>query len=227
MVDIFSEVDEALKRERVEKLWAEYGQTIIVAAAVLVISTAAGVAWRTWDQNKDAAETARVVQAIDSNNAISELSTIIGDSRSGPEIVALLTAAGLHQEKGGKEKAAALYRQAAEDRSVPKALRDLSRVLYVRTAEGHPADEKLAVLMPVLENENSPYLWQAKVEAALIYADENKYDAALSTLSGVDETDTNSVPTSLKERVRALQAVYQVEAGQQPTTEALTEPASE
>ncbi len=46
MADIFHEVDEAVRRERLEKVWKQYGHYII-AAAVLIIAAVGG--WRGYD----------------------------------------------------------------------------------------------------------------------------------------------------------------------------------
>ena len=46
MADIFNEVDEAVRRERLEKIWQRYG-TWIVAGAVLIVAAVGG--WRGYD----------------------------------------------------------------------------------------------------------------------------------------------------------------------------------
>src|SRR5260370_20834449 len=53
--DIFDEVDEEVRRERLNKLWDQYG-THFIALAVLVVAAVAG--WRCYDywQTKKAAE---------------------------------------------------------------------------------------------------------------------------------------------------------------------------
>jgi hypothetical protein len=46
LADIFNEVDEAVRRERLEKIWQRYG-TWIIAAAVLIVAGVGG--WRGYD----------------------------------------------------------------------------------------------------------------------------------------------------------------------------------
>jgi hypothetical protein len=50
--DIFSEVDEEVRRERLKKLWERYGG-LLIAACVLVVVAVGG--WRTyeWYQAKE------------------------------------------------------------------------------------------------------------------------------------------------------------------------------
>jgi hypothetical protein len=59
--DIFNEVDEEIRRERLNKIWERYG-TLIVAAAVLIVAGVGG--WRGYEyyQSKKAAETGTTFQ---------------------------------------------------------------------------------------------------------------------------------------------------------------------
>ena len=126
MADIFNEVDEALKQEKMQKLWAEYGSTVILAAVLLVLSTAAATGYKSWDARRDGQETARLIDALEGETPIADLEKISRDTRSGHKAVALLTAAGLHTEKGEFSQAAALYKQIFETGKGPADLLDLS-----------------------------------------------------------------------------------------------------
>ena len=55
MSDIFQEVDDEVRREQLKKLWERY-QSLVIAAAVLVVLGVAG--WRVYDwwETKKAAE---------------------------------------------------------------------------------------------------------------------------------------------------------------------------
>ncbi len=212
MSDIFREVDEALQREKAEKFWKEYGPTVLLAAILLVVGTAAGVAWRTWDHNRNETETAKLVEALDGQEvSIDQLKSIIGESRDGPEAIALMTAAEALQQKDDRAGAAALYRQAAESRGTPKDLRDLSRILFVRTTQDSSADQKMAVLKPVLDNTQSPFIWHARIEAALVSASAEKFQEAVNHLTAFkDQQDT--LPPSLLDRASALRQLYTLKA---------------
>ena len=55
MADIFQEVEEEIRRERLKQLWDRYGLYIVIAA-VLIVGAVAG--WRGWQwyETKQAAE---------------------------------------------------------------------------------------------------------------------------------------------------------------------------
>lgn len=207
MSDIFREVDEALQREKAEKFWKEYGPTVLVAALMLVIGTAVGVAWRTWNHGANEQETARVVRALGSETSTQELKSVIGDSRDGPEAIALLTAAGQMQDNGDAAGAAALYKQAAESHDIPRDMRDLARIQYVRIAKDITPEQKLSVLKPVLDHDAGPFVWQARIEAALAQAQAEKYQQAIEYLAAF-KPDNQELPPSLIERASALRQVY-------------------
>ena len=51
MADIFQEIEEDLKRERVEVLWEKYGNWVIGAAVAIVLATAGIKGWGSYQQS--------------------------------------------------------------------------------------------------------------------------------------------------------------------------------
>ena len=63
--NLFKEIDEELRQEKMAVLWKKYG-TLIIGAAVLVVgSVAAFQAWQAWDSNRRSAESAKFATALD------------------------------------------------------------------------------------------------------------------------------------------------------------------
>lgn len=219
MSDIFREVDEALQQERLAKFWKEYGSTAIAAAIVLVLSTAATTGWKSWDNRRDSQETARLVEALESDDAAPLLEKLAGDTRDSHEQIALLTAAGLRDEKQEPEQALALYKQAYETGG---DLGALARILYVREAmaqkEPPEAAALLEVLEPLLKDDASPWIWHARLDAATIAAHNGKdYKGAAAYLEPFEEA--KGLPASLSQRGQALLQLYTLEAARTDKTE--------
>jgi hypothetical protein len=214
MSDIFREVDEALQQEKIEKLWAEYKTTIMAAIAILVLGTALTTAYRSWDAGRDAKETAKLLSAMQADNPEVALQEAIKNTRSGHEALGALSKAGLLIEENKKEDAVTIYKQIAENRSAPKDLRNLSRILYSQNTEENSID----ILKPLLADEKSPWIWHARLQAAVTVAHtSNDYDQAIAYLKPFDEVTT--IPLSLKQRAQALQHIYELKKAQAGTAE--------
>src|SRR3954469_22991311 len=70
--DIFQEVEEDVRRERYEQIWKDYGNYIMVAAALLVLAVAGYQAWRNYDlsQRQKTSDQYRVaMQSAQTGNA--------------------------------------------------------------------------------------------------------------------------------------------------------------
>ena len=207
MSDIFREVDEAMQQEKLLKLWKEYSGTIIMAIVLLLVSSAGTSFYHKWKADKNAKETAKLVQALQADVPSEALIDAVKNSKASHKAIGLMSAANLRLQEDKKAEASTLYRQVFEDKKSPRDIRELARVFYAQTTEAPSFD----VLQPVLVNKKSPWLWQAKIEAAVISAHQhNDFKKALSYLSGIE--NENYLPLSLKQRGEALQHVYQLKS---------------
>jgi hypothetical protein len=220
MSDIFREVDEALQREKAAKFWADNGPTIILAAIVLIASTAFTTAYRTWDKWRDEAETHKLVTAQNADDLAAAYEEVAKETRKGHEALALLTAGHAAAEAKDFAKAAELYTQAAEDSKNPDNLRDLAAILSVRAVQMRDAGQEIDYkaladkLAPVIKNNKSAFQLQAKMEAAVLHGDGLKdYKTALDLLSAFED---DKVSGSLKEKADALKHVYEFENAKTP-----------
>lgn len=218
MSDIFREVDEALQKEKVAKMWKEYGPTILMAAIVLVVATGAGTAYRSWTTQKNQTETSKLILAVEDKDSAASLERAASKAPDDLKAVALMNAASRHADQKDFAKAGELYGQIADDKSVPSDLRDLAAIYYTRAtllAAGDKAPDYKALaarLAPIAKNEKAAFKLQARLDAALLYGDGLKdYTKALGLLTGFDGDSTTD---SLKEKASALQHVYQYELSQ-------------
>lgn len=234
MSDIFREVDEAMQREKAAKMWKEYGPTLVLAAAVLIIGTGVGTAYRSWHSSHNKSGTAELIQAADEKDIASAMEKAAADSKGGHRSVAQMNAAAKYAESKNFAKAGELYNQVADDKRAPDALRDLAKILSVRSemlTAGDKADYKAlaAKIEPVANDKNSPFQMQAKLDTALLYGDGLKdYTKALSLLEGLEDAKDDA-SDSLKEKASALEHVYQAElasASPAPTKDTTAAPAT-
>ncbi len=215
MSDIFREVDEAMSREKAAAFWKNYGPTLVLAAVILVLSTAVTTAYRHWDSSANKEETAKLIAAIESPDMVIAMTEAAKDTRGPHKAIALLSAANSAATQKDFAAASDLYKQVSEDNGAPDDLQDLATILYARSIQLTDTDAKediqalLDKLLPVAKNEKSAFQAQAKIEAALLYGSQFKdYTKALDLLKGMDKQTSSD---SLTEKATALTHVYQYE----------------
>jgi len=211
MTDIFREVDDALQKEKLERLWQQHGSLIIGGILAIILGTALSTGWTAWQKHSNEKATAQIIAALEDKSPQEKLTTLAKELNGGHETVALLAQAGLAAEKGEPEKAAEIYKQVYES-SAPESLRDLARIFYVRaktekTPSAETAQTLLTVIAPVMNNDKSPWTWQARLDSALLTATAlNKPADALSLLLAFDKAE--GISPSLKDKATALKQVY-------------------
>lgn len=133
MSDIFTEINEELRKERAQKLWDRYGNLVIAGAFAIVIATAAFQGWNLW-QDRRAAETGdRVFAAMrtaetDKDAARAELEALIAGAPTGYQGLLKFRVAALDAAAGKTEEAVKAYEALARDQSIADYWRDLARV---------------------------------------------------------------------------------------------------
>ncbi len=131
MADIFHEVDEEVRRERLQKLWERYSIYIIALAVLIVAAISAWRAYEWWVAKQAAAAGAQFEQALtlseqgkhtDAEQAFAKIAT---DAPAGYRVLARFRAAAeLGQSK--PTDAVKAYDQIAADGSLGQTLQDLA-----------------------------------------------------------------------------------------------------
>jgi hypothetical protein len=205
MSDIFREVDEALQQDKMLAIWNEYKNTIIAAIIIVLVTSTATSMYKNWDTKRNVAETQRLLSALDAEDPQAAIQDVVKDTRKNHKAIGLMSAAHLNLKNGNKEEAAKLYQQVAEDKKSPRNLRDLARILFVQNTD----TPDIKTLQPLLSNDKSPWVWHARLEAAALTAhDKADYQGALYYLKKFETDRAQYVPTTLKQRAKALSHVY-------------------
>jgi len=162
MTDIFREVDEALREDRVKAIWSRYGTLIIAGAVAVVAATGAYVGWRSYSQSQAQSQTRALVQAeaqavADPKNAVAAYAAVAADSSADHAALARLLEARADLDAGKRDAAGDLYQQIAGDSGVNPAIRDLARLYsaMARLDDGDPAT--LAGELAPLAADTSPW----------------------------------------------------------------------
>lgn len=131
MADIFQEVDEEVRRERLNKLWQRYGHYIIAACVVVIVAVGAWRGYEWWETKKAVEAGAAFEQAVNlaeagkHQEAEAAFAKLASEGTAGYRLLARLREAA---ELGRTDRKAAIkaYDEIAVDRSVGQVIQDLA-----------------------------------------------------------------------------------------------------
>ena len=154
MTDIFREIDEDMRRDRLEAVWRRYGSYIIAAAVAVVVATGAYVGWQRYAESARTERAAVFVGAMDllaRQDAGAEAAlTSIASEGGGYAALARLQQAAQMAKAGDVAGAIEIYEAMAGDGSLEAPFRDLALILIglrsVDTAEPAALTARLAPL---------------------------------------------------------------------------------
>jgi len=155
VADIFQEVDEDVRRERLQKLWEKYSLYIIAGAVLIVAAVGGWKAYQSYAEKQAAAAGAKFQTAIELSEqgkhaeAQAAFDKLAGEASSGYRTLARLrSAAELAQTK--PDEAVKAYDALAADSSLGQTLQDLAGVragmLLVDSASFADLERRLAPL---------------------------------------------------------------------------------
>lgn len=134
MADIFNEIDEELRQEKLKKLWDRWGVLVLVAAVAVVVAVAG---WRVWDHmrlQRAAAEgdayvaATELAKAGDAKGAEEALLTLAKTSAGGYPVLSALRAAGARAQAGEIEPAITAFDAIAADPKTPLRFAEIARI---------------------------------------------------------------------------------------------------
>lgn len=206
MADIFQEIDEDLRRDRMAKLWARYGKYAIGAAVLIVVATAGVVVYQNWRQQQyqalglKYAETALTVHNGDNAKAITGFEALAAEDKTSYGLLARIQAAALKAKGSDKEGGLAALSAIAADGSVEPVYRDLATVLggLYGVDEAKP-DETIARMKPLADG---PWHFTALEVTALAQLKAGDKAGALKTYQGL--ADDLTAPASLRSRATEI-----------------------
>lgn len=210
MSDIFTEIDDDLKRERVLKLWKQYGTYMIAAAVLIVAATAGYVAWQDYSRKRAEGAAAQYVAALDAAKSANTadagraLADIAQSGHAGYPALARLEEADTKANAGDAAGAIAIYRQVAVDTSVDRDLRDAATLLAALDSLNTPDPGDVDKDLAALAAPNSPWRYLAwEIEAAAAVK-AGKIEDARANYSKI--SDDPQAPAALRGRAAEMLA---------------------
>lgn len=193
MSDVFREVDEDIRRERLKEVWDRYGLLLVAAAVLIVLAVAVFVFLDSRGQQQAEAEGDRYYAAMDllrtgdADGANAAFAALATDGQGGYPVLAALNAATALSVGGDATRAVAAFDAIANDTTVNEAVRDVARIRAgILLADTASLDEMRDRLGPLSEADG-PFRPLALELMALTAMRVGEYDTAigwLATLAG-------------------------------------------
>lgn len=230
MTDIFHEVEEDLRRERLNKVWARYGSVFLTIAVLAVAATAAFVWWRGQQQagRESAAETFALADSMVTNGdlegALKAYTDIAAPGGNGYPTLAMFRQAALLVARNDIQGALAVYDKIAAS-AVDERLKSLAqlRAAYVVADTAEP--EQLKARVAGLMADDNPWRFEARELTA--FADfrlrDNKTAAAAYEALAADA----AAPASMRDRAGKMASFLKGGAVMPPDATAPVEPPAE
>lgn len=206
MTDIFHEVEEEVRRERYEKLWKEYGDYIIAAAAFIVIAAAGWQLWRYYEQRQQlqaSSEYLAAQQLLDAGQApaaAEAFGKLAASAPSGYAEVSRLQEAGALQQAGRTDDAEKLYMEIANGSD--DILASVARIRAAWAVVDTSTRDDLQKLLAPLTDPSSA--WNPMAREILAYWDfhNGKMKSALAAYKKL--ASEQNLPESLHQRSLAM-----------------------
>lgn len=226
MADIFNEVDEEVRRERLKRLWDRYGIILIALAVLLVAGIGAWRGYEWWQGKKAEAAGTQFEQAVTlseqgkQKEAEAAFAKLAAEAPSGYQTLAQFrAAAGLVKSK--PEEAIKAYDKLATDPAISSTLQDLA---IVRSAllqvDKVPFDQLKRKLEPVAQD-GRPFRATARELLALSAWGHKDYTQAQSYVDSL-MADPQTSP-AMRSRVQLLASLI---AGTVKPSEKAAKPAA-
>lgn len=220
MTDIFQEVEEDLRRERLKRVWERFGIYVILTAVLIVIVTAGyrGYEWWTTREERAAGDAfVALVEEADDALPATAAANLVAYAEGAPEGYAMLArfrAASAFEAAEETDQAIATLRALASD--APQALyRDLARVrlasLLIDTGDPRAARDAVADLA---NDASSPFYRSAQEIQGLAAYAENDVAGARRWFQAIAEAA--GAPAPLRQRAELMLALLDQTAGPAP-----------
>ncbi|MFC0407838.1 tetratricopeptide repeat protein [Roseomonas elaeocarpi] len=212
MADIYDELQEEMRAERMRRLAKRWGGVFAVAALVVVAGVGGWQGLR-WYRGNQAEQTAEMFLAV-SQSAEQQGGELgpIGDrfaamvpkAPEGYRILARLRAAALKAESGDRDAALRLWDEVAQDRDAPPLYRDLGSLMWVLHGLDTQDPALLSGRIAPLAAIDSPWRSSARELQGLVSIRQGQRDEARRTFQALAADIT--APQGIRDRAARLAA---------------------
>lgn len=167
MTDIFHEVEEDLRREKLNQLWKRYGTLFMTLAVIAVAATSGVVLWRQYTENQRI-EAAHAFEAAtdkavsgDMDGAMSAYEAIAAQGGEGYPVLSLFRLVEVHLAKSDVPGAIAVYDRIAQS-AADSRLKDVARIRAAYLVADIEAPDVLKNRVSAFMGDDNPWRFSAR-----------------------------------------------------------------
>lgn len=189
MSDLFKELEQDLRNERMNRLWGRFGVLMLMVSLVVIVATIATVAWQNHRREQAQAMTSRFILATEHiaagnyDEALRDLDALVAENHAdyvGPALLAKAVAQSRNKDEDGARET---YRKLAEHQS-----------LYGDLAKSRLADAEAQPSSVFSYSQNEHRAWRL--------LSEGKRDEAVTLLDKLERD--GAAPASQRQRLALL-----------------------
>ena len=215
MADIFDEVSEEIKQDRLIQIWKKYSKYIISFLFITIISIFSYQLFIYWNKKKLEANSQQFFNAIDKleNKRYEESSRIFlkssNEDNEGYRVLSLFGLAETNYKNGNINEMILNYKNIYEDTNVDLYYRDLSRLLSVMKDNVSTFDQQINILKPILNSPSKLQLLAAELEVMLHIKFENINEALVKLNNFLIRPN---ISLEQKSRLELIHKIYKTNA---------------
>lgn len=202
MADIFDEIDEELKRDRTQILWAKYGKYVISAVVAVIAAVALSQGYASWTKSQIEQAATNYDAALKADDVGAALETALPSLTDGYAMLAKFRAAAAKADADDMIGAEQAYLALSTDKSIDAFYQQAALLLSVmNAADGANAAELQARLLPLTGAAGG---WQglALEHSAALDLQAGNTAAAKAKLEQV--LGLSEIPSDLRQRVARM-----------------------
>ena len=205
MSDLFNEIDDELRQQKLTAFWKENGNAIIGGAVLAVLFTACLSLWRYYDGGRNTADTAALLQSLRSGD-IPQITKTAEDLKNPQAALAKFTAAAMLVQQGRSEDAVKLYREIRETSYLDRNWRNLAAVFEASHLLETASPDELHKMLKDATAKKSTWRFSALELDGLVYAREGLNKQAADSFQKII-ADADALP-DVRARAQTLRDMY-------------------
>lgn len=202
MADIFDEIDEELKKDRAELLWARYGKYVIGACLVVVLAVGGHQGYGIYSTKQIEKSADLYHTSLKADDVISSLNNNVNELTDGYQMLARFQIAAAEARAGDHAAAQASYSALAEDKNIDPLYQQFAQLLSVMNAPADSSVQSLQDRLAPLISAAGTWQGLALEQSAGLDLQTGKVDAAKTKLEQI--VKLTEIPQSLRQRAQRM-----------------------